>query len=112
MPGRGAFSPDGRWPALAVPGQYLNGRLGVRPGFVAVLELAGGTVRPVGGVATAAEQAADVSWWGPDQLVVGVWWVDRAGVALWPPERPDEPARVLPVEPAGTAQHSSVVVLP
>ncbi len=112
LPSRGAFSPDGRWLALGVPGQYLNGRLAVRPGFTAVLDLATGTVQQVGGVETSAERTADLSWWGRDHLVLGVWRDDRASVALWSVRRPDEPARVLEVEPPGNYQHSSVTVLP
>jgi hypothetical protein len=111
-PRRGEFSPDGRWLALAVPGQYLNGRLTIRPGFAAVLHLASGEARRVAGVETPAERVADLSWWGPDRLVLGVWWEDRARVALWSTDRPADPAQILEVEPPGSYQSSSVTVLP
>jgi hypothetical protein len=112
IPSRGEFSPDGRRLALGVPGQYLNGRLTIRPGFTAVLELAGGEVHRVAGVETPAERTADLSWWGPDRLVLGIWWDDRARVALWSADRPADPAGVLPVEPPGSYQYSSVAALP
>jgi hypothetical protein len=112
VPSRGAFSPDGRWLALGVPGQYLNGRLAIRPGFVAVLDLAGGGTRRVAGVETPAERTADLGWWREDQLVLAVWGDDRASVVLWSARRPAEPARVLDVEPPGNYQYSSVTVLP
>ena len=111
-PSRGAFSPDGRWLALGVPGQYLNGRLTIRPGFAAVLDLAGGGTVRVPGVETPAERTADLSWWGPDRLVLGVWWDDRGEVALWSVRRPAEPLQVLEVEPAGSYAYSSVTALP
>jgi hypothetical protein len=111
-PSRGEFSPDGRRLALAVPGQYLNGRLTVRPGFAAVLDLTSGEVRRVAGVETPAERVADLSWWGRDRLVVGVWWEDRARVALWSADRPADPVQVLEVEPPGSYQSASVTALP
>ena len=111
-PSRGAFSPDGRRLALGVPGQYVNGRLTIRPGFAAVLDLASGEVQRVAGVETPAERAADLSWWGTDQLVLGVWWDDRARVALWSTDHPADPVRVLQVEPPGSYQFSSVTALP
>lgn len=110
-PSRGAFSPDGRQLALAVPGQYLNGRLTIRPGFAAVLDLASGAVQRVAGVETPAERTVDLSWWGPDRLVLGIWWDDRARVVLWSTDRPADPAQVLPVEPPGSYQSSSVTAL-
>jgi len=112
LPSRGAFSPDGRWLALGVPGQYINGRLSIRPGFVALLDLAGGGTRRVAGVETPAERTADLSWWRDDQLVLGVWRHDGASVVLWSARQPDEPARVLEVEPPGSYQYASVTVLP
>jgi len=112
IPSRGEFSPDGRWLALGVPGQYVNGRLTIRPGFAAVLELADGELLRVGGVETPAERSADLSWWGPDQLVLGVWWDDGARVALWSARRPAEPARILEAEPPGSYQYSTVTALP
>jgi hypothetical protein len=111
-PSRGEFSPDGQWLALGVPGQYVGGRLTVRPGFAAVLDLAGGQVLRVGGVETPAGRTADLSWWRGDQLVLGVWWQDRGRVALWSLRRPADPAQVLEVEPPGSYQYSTVTALP
>ncbi len=111
-PARGEFSPDGRRLALAVPGQYLDGRFRIRPGFAAVLDLASGAVARVGGVETPAERIPDLSWWGEDQLVVAAWREDRAEVALWSALRPAEPTQVFEVEPPGSYQFSSVAVLP
>lgn len=109
-PASGAFSPDGRWLALAVPGQYRNGRLVVVPGFAEVLDLATGTVTAVPGVRTAAERSADLSWFGPT-LVLGVWSESRGQVGAWTPGRPADGLRILPADPAGDGALSSVTVL-
>ncbi|MFL6128378.1 MAG: hypothetical protein ACJ73E_04865 [Mycobacteriales bacterium] len=111
-PSRGELSPDGRLLALGFPGQYLNGRLTVRPGFAAVLDLATGELRRVAGVETPAERTADLSWWGRDRLVLGVWWDDRGRVALWSLAHPADPVQVLEVEPPGSYQFSSVTAMP
>ncbi len=110
-PARGAFSPDGRWLALAVPGQYRNGRLVVVPGFAEVLDLADGTVTRVPGVETAAERSPDLGWFGPT-LVLGVWSDQRGQVGAWTPGRPGDGLQVLPAEPPGDEALSSVTVLP
>jgi hypothetical protein len=108
-PGEAAFSPDGRWLAVSVPGQYRNGRLAVEAGSVSVVDLRTGAVWPVPGVRTGPERQADVSWSGPD-LVLGVWTRDRARLALWSPVDRG-PLRVLPVEPRGDDK-GSVTALP
>jgi hypothetical protein len=110
-PARGAFSPDGRWLALGVPGQYRNGRLVVVPGFAEVLDLRSGAVVTVPGVATAAERSADLSWFGPT-LVLGVWSDERGQVGAWTPGRPADGLVVLPADPPGDEALSSVTVLP
>jgi hypothetical protein len=107
----GAFSPDGRWLALGVPGQYRNGRLTVVPGFAEVLDLRTRTVTAVPGVATVAERAADVSWFG-DGLVLGVWSNERGQVGLWTPQHPEQGLRVLPADPPGDEAFAAVTVLP
>ena len=61
-PATGRFSPDGRRLALAVPGHYFSAQRSVRPGFVAVLDLATGAVVRVPGVETPAARTADVDW--------------------------------------------------
>ena len=66
----------------------------------------------VAGVETPAERTVDLSWWGPDRLVLGIWWEDRARVVLWSAERAADPAQVLQVEPPGSYQSSSVAALP
>ena len=109
-PARGAFSPDGRWLALGVPGQYRNGRLVVVPGFAEVLDLAAGTVTTVPGVQTEAERSADVSWFGPT-LVLGVWSSSGGQVGTWTPSRPADGLRVLPADPPGDEALSTVTVL-
>ena len=78
-PATGRFSPDGRRLALAVPGHYFSGQRSVRPGFVAVLDLATGAVVRVPGVETPAARIADVDW-APDGrlLVLAVWSGRRA----------------------------------
>jgi hypothetical protein len=108
-PARGAFSPDGRWLALAVPGQYRNGRLVVVPGFAEVLDLATGTVTRVPGVETEAERSADLSWFGPT-LVLGVWSDSRGEVGAWTPGRAGGLV-ILPADPPGDAALSTVTVL-
>jgi hypothetical protein len=108
-PARGAFSPDGRWLALAVPGQYRNGRLVVVPGFAEVLDLATGTVTRVPGVETEAERSADLSWFGPT-LVLGVWSSQRGQVGAWTPGRAGGLA-ILPADPPGDEALSSLAVL-
>jgi hypothetical protein len=110
LPARGAFSPDGRWLALAVPGQYRNGRLVVVPGVVEVLELASGAVTTVPGVQTGAERSADLSWFGP-VLVLGVWSASGGRVGAWTPDRPEHGLRVLPVDPRGDEALSTVTVV-
>jgi hypothetical protein len=110
-PGTGAFSPDGRWLALGVPGQYRNGRLVVVPGFAEVLDLGTGGVVRVPGVETVAERAPDLSWFGAI-LVLGVWSSERGQVGTWSPAHPDQVLRVLPAEPPGDEALSSVTVLP
>lgn len=110
IPARGAFSPDGRWLALGVPGQYRNGRLVIVPGFAEVLDLATGTVTRVPGVETEAERSADLSWFGPT-LVLGVWSATRGQVGAWTPSRPADGLRILPAEPPGDEALSSVTVL-
>lgn len=110
-PSTGKFSPDGRRLALAVPGQYLNGRLTIRPGFAAVLDLATGRVLRVPGVETPAERAADLSWSRTGSLVLGVWWEDHARVGVWSPDRPGDRLRVLPAEPPGDYRSGSVAAL-
>jgi len=108
-PARGAFSPSGRWLALAVPGQYRNGRLVVIPGFAEVLDLATGTVTRVPGVETEAERSADLSWYGPT-LVLGVWSSERGQVGAWTPGRAGGLA-ILPGDPPGDEALSSLTVL-
>jgi hypothetical protein len=110
IPARGAFSPDGRWLALGVPGQYRNGRLVVVPGFAEVLDLAAGTVTRVPGVETEAERTADLSWFGP-VLVLGVWSQQRGQVGAWTPDRPAEGLQILPADPPGDAALSTMTVL-
>jgi hypothetical protein len=110
IPARGAFSPDGRWLALGVPGQYRNGRLVVVPGVAEVLELATGTVRTVPGVETEAERSADLSWFGPT-LVLGVWSSAQGQVATWTPSRPADGLKILPADPPGDEALSSLTVL-
>jgi hypothetical protein len=110
LPARGAFSPDGRWLALGVPGQYRNGRLVVVPGFAEVLDLDAGTVTRVPGVETGAERSADLSWFGP-VLVLGVWSQQRGQVGAWTPDRPAGGLRILPAAPPGDAALSTVTVL-
>lgn len=110
IPARGAFSPDGRWLALAVPGQYRNGRLVVVPGFAEVLDLATGTVTRVPGVETEAERSADLSWFGPT-LVLGVWSDQRGQVGVWTPSRPADGLRIMPADPPGDEALSSLTVL-
>ena len=110
-PAQGAFSPDGRWLALGVPGQYRNGRLVVVPGFAEVLELATGTVTRVPGVDTPAERSPDLSWFGPT-LVLGVWSEQRGRIAAWTPDRSGEGLTILPADPPGDEALSSVTVLP
>lgn len=109
IPARGAFSPDRRWLALGVPGQYRNGRLVVVPGFAEVLDLATGTVTKVPGVETGAERSADLSWFGPT-LVLGVWSDSRGEVGAWTPGRAGGLV-ILPADPPGDAALSSVTVL-
>ncbi|HEY6746849.1 MAG TPA: hypothetical protein VI357_14150 [Mycobacteriales bacterium] len=109
-PARGAFSPDGRWLALGVPGQYRNGRLVVVPGFAEVVDLAAGTVTRVPGVETEAERSADLSWFR-DTLVLGVWSDSRGQVAAWTPSRPADGLRILPADPPGDEALSTVTVL-
>jgi hypothetical protein len=109
-PGGGAFSPDGRWLALAVPGQYRNGRLTVVPGFAEVADLRTGAVTAVPGVRTAADHEPDVSWFG-DTLVLAVWTPQRGRLALWTPTRPG-PLRILRSEPPGDDTFSTATVLP
>jgi hypothetical protein len=108
-PARGAFSPDGRWLALGVPGQYRNGRLVVVPGFAEVVDVAAGAVTRVPGVETEAERSADLSWFGP-VLVLGVWSDSHGEVGAWTPDRPGN-LRILPVHPPGDAALSTVTVL-
>lgn len=108
-PARGAFSPDGRWLALAVPGQYRNGRLVVVPGFAEVVELADGTVTRVPGVETEAERSADLSWFGA-QLVLGVWSDSSGQAATWTPGATGD-LRVLPIRPPGDAALSTLTVV-
>ena len=109
-PGAAAFSPDGRWLALAVPGQYRNGRLTVVPGFAEVVDLRSGAVLPVPGLETAAEHRADLSWSG-SRLVLAVWAADHGSLAVWSPERPG-PLRVLPADPPGDDTFASASALP
>lgn len=109
-PARGAYSPDGRWLALGVPGQYRNGRLVVLPGFAEVLDLAAGTLTRVPGVETEAERSADLSWSGP-MLVLGVWSSSGGRVGAWTPGRPADGLRILPADPPGDEALSSVTVL-
>lgn len=109
-PGGGAFSPDGRWLALAVPGQYRNGRLTVVPGFAEVVDLRTGAVTQVPGLRTGAEREPDVSWYGP-VLVLAVWTPDRGRLALWTPDRPG-PLQVLRTEPPGDDRFSTATALP
>jgi hypothetical protein len=108
-PARGAFSPDGRWLALGVPGQYRNGRLVVVPGFAEVIELADGTVTRVPGVETEAERSADLSWFGP-VLVLGVWSDSYGQAAAWTPDVGGD-LRILPVRPPGDAALSTLAVV-
>jgi hypothetical protein len=110
LPAHGVFSPDGRWLALGVPGQYRNGRLVVVPGFAEVLDLATGRVTMVPGVQTEAERSADLSWFGPT-LVLGVWSDQRGQVGAWTPARPADGLRILPADPAGDEALSTVTVL-
>jgi hypothetical protein len=112
-PAAGRFSPDGRRLALAVPGQYFSGRRLVRPGFVAVLDLATGAVVRTPGVETQAGRTADVDW-SPDGrlLLLAVWSADRAEVGLWSPDRPAAPVVRLATQPPGDYRSGSVTVLP
>ncbi|HEV7657392.1 MAG TPA: hypothetical protein VGP36_22055 [Mycobacteriales bacterium] len=107
----GAFSPDGHWLALGVPGQYRDGRLRVVPGFAEVLDLRSRAVTPVPGVASVAERSADVSWFGPT-LVLGVWSNDRGLVGTWSPDDPGQVVRVLPADPPGDEAFATVTALP
>lgn len=107
-PGGGEFSPDGRWLALAVPGQYRDGRLRVVPGFAAVVDLRTGAVTEVPVVRSAAEREPAVSWSG-GTLVLAVWAATRGRLAAWTPG--PGPVTVLPVEPAGD-DRSTATVLP
>jgi hypothetical protein len=109
-PGGGAFSPDGRWLALAVPGQYRNGRLTVVPGGARVLDLRSGAVTEVPGVRTGAEREPDVSWFG-DALVLAVWSSERGRLAVWTPARPG-PLSVLRAELPGDDRFSTAVAVP
>lgn len=108
-PSAGAFSPDGRWLALAMPGQWKDGRLWTNPGYAQVINLETGGVYAVPGVATAAERRPDVSWAG-DELVLGVWSATTDGIALWSPERSGR-LRILPTAPPADP-YGSVTVLP
>jgi hypothetical protein len=108
-PARGAFSPDGRWLALGVPGQYRNGRLVVVPGFAEVVELADGTVTRVPGLETEAERSADLSWFGP-VLVLGVWSDSQGQAGAWTPDVGGD-LRILPVRPPGDAALSTLTVV-
>jgi len=110
IPAAGEFSPDQRWLALAVPGQYRNGRLTVVPGFAQVLDLRTGAVTRVPGVQTAAERRPDVGWYG-DVLVLGVWSARRGQLAVWSPHRPAS-LQVLPAEPPGDDRFAAATVLP
>ena len=106
------FSPDGRRLALAVPGRYLGGRLTVRPGFAAVLDLAGGSTVRVPGVETEANEAPEITW-SPDgkTLVLGVWQPDRVEVGLWSPLRPAGRLVVLRTQPPGERETGVLTVL-
>lgn len=107
------FSPDGRRLALFVPGQYVIGKLRVRPGFVAVLDLATGAVVRVPAVETGAEQVATGGWSADGtMLVLGVWSPNRANLALWWPARPEEPVLRPAAQPAGNYQVGDLAVLP
>ena len=101
-PATGRFSPDGRRLALAVPGHYFSAQRSVRPGFVAVLDLATGAVVRVPGVETPAARTADVDW-APDGrlLVLAVWSATRGEVGLWSPDRPAAPVVRLTTQPTG-----------
>lgn len=112
-PAEGAFSPDGRRLALAVPGQFRDGRLSVVPGFAEVLDLPTGGLLRVPGVETPAERRPDLSWSATGSLlVVGVWAADRGRLGTWSPDWPRAPLRVLPVEPPGDDRSASVVARP
>jgi hypothetical protein len=107
------FSPDGRRLALFVPGQYVAGNLRLRPGFVAVLDLATGAVVRVPGVETGAEQTATGGWSADGtMLVLGVWSPNRGNLALWWPSRPEEPVLRPAAQPAGDYRAADLAVLP